>query len=92
VHGAGLANAIADLLLRGRDILERIEEALARAMAVNRDEMGIDEEHVKYTPEELAQDKKYRHQALEQVALHYIQTTVVPEPKPDTPLLTEAGK
>jgi len=31
-HGAGLANAIADLLLRGRDILERIEESLTRAM------------------------------------------------------------
>lgn len=32
VHGEGLANAIADLLLRGRDILERIEDGLTRAM------------------------------------------------------------
>jgi hypothetical protein len=32
VHGDGLANVIADLLLRGRDILERIEDALTRAM------------------------------------------------------------
>lgn len=32
MHGAGLANAIADLLLRGRDVLERIEESLTRAM------------------------------------------------------------
>jgi predicted ATPase len=31
-HGEGLANAIADLLLRGRDTLERIEASLARAM------------------------------------------------------------
>ncbi|MGK3996367.1 AAA family ATPase [Sorangium sp. So ce1024] len=32
IHGDGLANAIADLLLRGRDILERIEDGLTRAM------------------------------------------------------------